>query len=58
MEGIEPNSGPQTGSTHGNSSLRGRGRGCSGSGHRSQQDPIDDAFADTSVRDPDGLSIK
>ena len=37
--------------------LRGRGCGCNGrgSGHGSRQDPIDDAFVDTSVRDSAGL---
>ena len=52
--------GPQTGSTQGNSSLRGspRGHGCNGrrSGHGNQQDTIDDAFADTSVCDDADLS--
>ena len=62
--GNKPNPMPQTGSTHGNSSLRGgprgRGHGCNsrGSGRGSQQYPIDDAFADTSVRDHAGLSIR
>ena len=59
-EGIDSNPGPQNGSTRGNSSLRGgtRGHGCNGggSGRGSRQDPIDDAFAYTSVCDPDGLS--
>ena len=37
---------------------RGRGGGYNGRGSRSgsRQDPIDDVFADTSVRDPAGLS--
>ena len=53
---------PQNGSTCGNSSLRGgpRGhsRGCNGrgSGRESQQDPMDDAFLDTSVHNPASLS--
>ena len=63
-EEIESNPGPQTGSTRGNSFPRGdpsgRGHGCNGhrSGHGSKQDysPIDNAFVDTSVRDPTGLS--
>ena len=59
-EGVEPFPGPQTGSTRGNCSPRGaplgRGHGCNGrgSGRGSRQYPIDDAFADTSVRDPAG----
>ena len=62
VEGIESNPGPQTGSTLGNSSPRGgpsgRGSGCNGRGsiRGSQQDPIDDAFGYTLVRDPTGLS--
>ena len=61
-EGIESDPGPQTGSTLGNSSPRGgpsgRGSGCNGLGSNpgSQQDLIDDAFANISVRDPTGLS--
>ena len=61
-DGIESNPGPQTGSSRGNSSLRGcprgRSRGCNGprSGRGSRYDPIDDAFVDTSVCDPFGLS--
>ena len=60
--GIESNPGPQTGSTRGNSPPRGgpKGRGCGcygrGIGSESRQDPIDYAFAGTSVRDPAGLS--
>ena len=61
VEGIESNPRPQTGSTHGNSYPRGgqRGRGCDGcgSGRGSRQDPIDDASAKTSVRDPAGLTL-
>ena len=36
----------------------GRGRGCNGlgSGRGSRQDTIDDAYVDTSVHDPAGLS--
>ena len=62
MEGIESYPWPQTGSTHGNCYLRGipRGPGCGcngrGSGSGSHQDHIDDTFAETSVRDPSGLS--
>ena len=59
-EGIESNPEAQTGSTRGNSSPRGgprgRGRNGRGSGPRIQQDPSDDAFVDTSVRNPPGLS--
>ena len=60
-EGIESYPGPQTGSTRGNSSLGGsqRGRGCScngrGSGRGSGQDPIKDAFVESSVCEPAGL---
>ena len=57
-EGIESNLGPQTGSTHGNSSpragTRGCGPGCYGRGSR--QYPFDDTFADTYVHDPAGVS--
>ena len=61
-EGIESNPGPHSGSTLGNSSLRGgpsgRGSGCNGHGSNrgSRQDLINVAFANTSVRDPTGLS--
>ena len=47
-EGIEFNPGPQTGSTSG---CNGRGSGRGG-----RQDPIVDAFADTSVLDPASVS--
>ena len=58
------NPGHQTGSTRDNSLPRGGprgrspGRGCHGrgSGRGSRQDPFGDALADTSVRDPAGLS--
>ena len=60
MEGIESKPGSHTGSTYGNSSHRvgPSGRGCNGcgSGRGYLQDPIDDAFADTSRRDSAGLS--